>query len=481
MIAIRGAIRLERNDRDVIYRETQRLLREIVRRNDLEQSAVVSAFFTMTPDLNADFPAYAAREMGWTEVPMLGAQETAVPGAMDRMVRVLVHADVPGPARHVYLGEAAAMRPDLAEEGDVAAAGGESRGSSAGRPRFGTLLVVGLGLVGGSLALAARRRGLFAEVLGFDLEASARELARRAGAVDEAVAEVDEGIRRADVVVLAIPVQALVAWLAEEGKRLRRDTVLVDVGSTKERIVDLMERLPEGVEAVGAHPMAGSEESGMAAARPDLFYGSRWALVETRRTGDRAREVVEALVEVVGGRALWTGAVDHDRATAASSHLPYLLSATLALHLRDRAAEEPVAELLGPGAKDMLRLAGSAPTVMAGILGTNWPHLREEVRAFGRRLSRTLEELERRAGAASAPGSGEGEAVGRLEESLAHVRAARASLLESAGGSAEGGRPELGGVAAGPADADRPDAGGPDTEGPGSGRSESRRPEDRGR
>jgi len=161
--------------------------------------------------------------------------------------------------------------------------------------------------------------------------------------------------------------------------------------------------------------------------------------------------------------------------------LLWLLSATLALHLRDRAAEEPVAELLGPGAKDMLRLAGSAPTVMAGILGTNWPHLREEVRAFGRRLSRTLEELERRAGAASAPGSGEGEAVGRLEESLAHVRAARASLLESAGGSAEGGRPELGGVAAGPADADRPDAGGPDTEGPGSGRSESRRPEDRGR
>ena len=426
MIAIRGAIRVERNERDEIFRRTGRLLREIRDRNDLEEDDVVSAFFTMTPDLNADFPAYAAREMGWTDTAMLGAQESAVPGAMDRMIRVLVHATVAGPARHVYLGDAAGMRPDLAEAGDAAAIPADP---SPGAQRYGTLLVVGLGLVGGSAALCLRRRGLFEQVVGHDVDPAAREGAQRAGAVDELVTSPGPVLDRADVVLLAAPIPAVVAWLERWGGRLRRGTVVLDVGSTKAEIVRSMEALPEGVQAVGGHPMAGSEQSGIGAARPDLFQDAPWALVETARTGERAREVAEALVETVGARPLWTGASDHDRATASVSHLPYLLSATLALHLEQEAADVPVRELLGPGARDMLRLAGSDPEMMAGILATNWADLREEAELFRRRLEELIDRLDARVAGSS--GTDETGVEGRLAELTKRWREVRRRLLDA--------------------------------------------------
>lgn len=389
--ALRGAIRVERNDRDVIYRGTQRLLEELMERNDLGRDRIVSAFFTMTPDLNADFPAYAARELGWTDVPMLGAQETAVPGALDRVVRVLLHVRSAAPPRHVYLGEAAGMRPDLAEEGDAAP---ETEVPRPAQARFGSVVVVGLGLIGGSCALALRRRGPFASVGGLDTDPEAVELARRAGAVDVATTDPADALRGADVVLLAIPVDRLVPWLEAHGHRLRRGTVVVDVGSTKSDVVAAMARLPEGVQAVGAHPMAGSETGGMASARPDLFYGATWALVPTPATGEDAREVAEAIVEGVGGRPMWTDAELHDRTAAATSHLPYLLSCVLTDQLAEGSATAPVPELLGPGAKDMLRLAGSDPAIMAGILATNWSAIGAEAEAFARRLEALVTELD---------------------------------------------------------------------------------------
>lgn len=432
MIAIRGAVRAERNRRDAIFRSTQRMLREIRDRNGLAEDDVLSALYTMTPDLDADFPAYAARALGWEDTAMLGARETAVPGAMDRVIRVLVHARTDGPARHVYLGEAAAMRPDLAEDGDAGAtwAGARQEGTPAAGARFGALLVVGVGLVGGSAALALRHSGLFREVWGHDRNPGAMERALRAGALDRAVdrAELsgregpagrDDALARADAVLMALPVDALVDWLDRHGRRLGRGTVVLDVGSTKRRVVRALEGLPEGVQSVGAHPMTGSTESGMGAARPDLFHGAPWALVETAATGDRARSVAEALVEAVGGHAFWTDAGAHDRATAATSHVPYLLSAALARHLEERSDGLPIRRLLGPGARDMTRLSVSDPDVMSGILATNWSNVLEEVEAFRRELDELVAEL---ASGRSRPGAapesdraGGGPAIGGAE------------------------------------------------------------------
>lgn len=433
MIGIRGAIRVERNDRDAIYRDTQRLLREIMDRNGLTEDDIVSAFFTMTPDLNADFPAYAARQMGWTRVPMLGAQETAVPGALDRTIRVLVQAGGEGPVHHVYLGEAASMRPDLAEEGDATR---DLDHSVSVEPEFGPLLVVGLGLVGGSVALAVRRAGVFSEVLGQDRAEESLVKARRAGAVDQASDDPTAHLGRADAVLLAIPVGEIRGWIREFGPRLARGTVIVDVGSTKREIVEAMSDLPAGVEAVGAHPMAGSEESGMGAARPDLFHGRRWALVETDRTGDRARRIVRALVEAVGGVPFWTGASVHDATVARTSHLPYLASVALARLAAEEGAASPeeIRALVGPGLKDMTRLAASDPVLMAEILVSNWSEVRRALERYGEALQELGRAIDVLASGQEPPEEGRSAAVARL---LEEGRRARRSLAEP--GSSEAG------------------------------------------
>lgn len=111
---IRGAATVRSNSAEDIRQATQGMLQEIIAANDLSAGQIVSALFSLTPDLNAAFPAAAARALGWTDVPMMCAQEIAVPGALASVVRVLIHADLPGPAHHVYQGGAVALRPDWA-------------------------------------------------------------------------------------------------------------------------------------------------------------------------------------------------------------------------------------------------------------------------------------------------------------------------------------------------------------------------------
>jgi chorismate mutase len=112
---IRGAIRVARNESADIRSATRELLTELMRRNELTAARVISAFFTVTPDLTSEFPARAARELGWTDVAMLCSTEIPVPAALDRVVRVLIHAELPAnrSARHVYLNGAEELRPDL--------------------------------------------------------------------------------------------------------------------------------------------------------------------------------------------------------------------------------------------------------------------------------------------------------------------------------------------------------------------------------
>lgn len=117
---IRGAIRVGGNTKEAIFAGSRELILAIITENELQAEDIASIFLTVTPDLNADFPAYAVRELGWTMVPLLCAQEIAVPGAMDRLVRILVHVNTSksqGEIRHQYLGETSRLRPDLASDG----------------------------------------------------------------------------------------------------------------------------------------------------------------------------------------------------------------------------------------------------------------------------------------------------------------------------------------------------------------------------
>jgi chorismate mutase len=114
--AIRGAATVRSNTADDIKTTTEEMLRELMAANNLAPEHIISALFTLTHDLNAAFPAAAARAIGWSDVPMMCAQEIPVPGALAQVVRVMIHADVAVPVQHVYQGEAVALRPDWAQK-----------------------------------------------------------------------------------------------------------------------------------------------------------------------------------------------------------------------------------------------------------------------------------------------------------------------------------------------------------------------------
>lgn len=416
MRGIRGAICADDNTRDSIYRATQALLREMVKRNRLQPEEIVAAFFTMTPDLDADFPAYAARDMGWEAVPMLGAQESAVPGSPRRAIRALVLAEGEGEVRAVYLGLAAAMRPDLAEPGDESwtEAGPGPRGDR--RVGKGSLLVVGLGLIGGSVAAGARRSGLYGQVLGHDRDRSAVALALERGLVDDVVKELEVDAGRADMIVLATPVSTIVQLLELLGPYVKPGAVVTDVGSTKRWIVEAMGNLPVGVGAVGGHPMAGGTSGGGGAANAGLFREARWALVESARTNAKAMREVEELVQALGARHIRLDAEQHDRIVALTSHLPAALSVGLMQTIGGASlSTHDIESLIGPGFKSTSRLADGDPVMTADMLAHNADFLGAAVANF----MGSLEDLAQTAAADRAA----------LTERLAKTRELRRSLL----------------------------------------------------
>lgn len=421
MRGIRGAVCAQDNTREAIHRATQHLLAEIVKRNKLTTGEIVAAFFTMTPDLDADFPAYAARDIGWTAIPMLGAQESPVRGAPERAIRVLVLARGDEPARHVYLGRAAAMRPDLVEPGDAESWNGateEPRAGEGGGGPLGRLLVVGLGLIGGSLAAAARASGLFTVVTGHDRDADAADAAVRCGLVDETTAELGAGLAEADMVVLAVPVSEIVNLLERVGEALRPGAVVTDVGSTKRSVVDAMAGLPEHVRAVGGHPMTGSTASGPRAARADLFRKAKWALVASARTDEGAMARVERLVRAVGARPVRVSAEVHDRVVAVTSHLPAVMAAALvqlAARLSDGVEDDSF--LAGPGLRSASRLAAGDPVMTAQMLGENADNLSLAIDELVEALSELREAVN-------------GDPLA-LCDRLAEIGAARTALMEA--------------------------------------------------
>jgi prephenate dehydrogenase len=233
------------------------------------------------------------------------------------------------------------------------------------------LAVVGLGLMGGSLALALRERA--AVVVGVDTGEEIQAYALEHGIVDEVTDDLRQGVEEADVVILATPVRTVIDIVRNRiGAYLRSNTLLIDVGSTKQDICEAMGRLPIGIQAIGGHPMAGKERSGIRASDEALFRGCPFVLCATRRTTPATRLRALALVEAVGAVPIEMDAERHDRIVATISHLPYLLSAALVATAANEAeTDEAVWQLAAGGFRDMSRLAGSDIQMIGDIVSTN--------------------------------------------------------------------------------------------------------------
>ncbi len=378
--AVRGAISVRANRAPLIREATARLLEALVERNAITPERVVSALFTTTPDLSADFPAHAARRIGWTGVPLLGAVELAVPGAPKRIVRVLITLrDVPAGVKlaPVYLDEAAALRPDLSE-----APAEPARAKQALRK----LAIIGLGQIGGSIGLALDDAGGWRRV-GYDRRAETRGEALGRGVVDDAASSIASACRDADLAVVAVPVDVLPRVIAEVAAALPRGAVLLDTGSARGGgVTAALAKAAARVRAVGGHPLAGSERRGLAGASAGLFQGASFALLPLRRS---VPPIVRALLRDLGAEPIVVDARKHDAALARTSHLPWLIACALE-RLGSRAAR---ARLSGPGYASMTRLAASDPRVAGAFARANATNVRSAWRALRRDIDRAVGRL----------------------------------------------------------------------------------------
>lgn len=290
---------------------------------------------------------------------------------------------------------------------------------SSGGFRTQHVTVVGLGLMGGSMALALR--GVAGHITGIDPNPATREYALAHGIVDSATDDLKDGVSQADTVILAAPVRVILEMIDRRlGSYLRYNTFLIDIGSTKQDICNAMaQRLPVGIQAIGGHPMTGKERSGIEASDATLWHNRPFVLTPTRRTTPATKLRAWSFVETIGGLPIEMEATHHDRIVAAISHLPYLLSAGLVATVAKEADRDAgVWRLAAGGFRDTSRLAGSDIKMMSDILSTNGQSVATLLALFRVQLSQMEALLV----------SGEYE---QLEQFLTPVREARYHWMEN--------------------------------------------------
>ena len=243
--------------------------------------------------------------------------------------------------------------------------------------------VLGVGLIGGSIGLAARRR-LQAEVVGHSRSAASVERALECGALDRGAGSVAEACEGAELVFCAGPVGVLPDQVREALRASGPETVVTDVGSTKG---ELVAALGGDERFIGGHPLAGAETAGVENARADLFEGARWYLTPTDRSSGVLYDRLQRTIAGLGARPQAIDPAAHDRLMATISHLPHVLANALAA---EAAAElsrdsERMPET-GPSFRDMTRVAGSNPAIWADIFASNREAVADSVEAVARRL-----------------------------------------------------------------------------------------------
>ncbi|MEW6542840.1 MAG: prephenate dehydrogenase/arogenate dehydrogenase family protein, partial [Nitrospirota bacterium] len=258
---------------------------------------------------------------------------------------------------------------------------------------FKKVAIVGVGLIGGSLGMVLKQRAMADTIVGIGRRIENLKAAVELGAIDRYVTEPRDGVRGADFVVLATPVDTYERHLKDWGGCLEPAAIVSDVGSVKGRLVELAENLIAGrARFVGAHPIAGKEKTGVAAGSAALFKGARCILTPTTRTDLRALETVRAVWEAAGSVVLTMEPYLHDRVLGAVSHLPHVAAFSLINALTEvQEGLGPGQDLLafsGGGLRDTTRIAASSPEMWRDICLWNRENLVEFIEVYERHLGR---------------------------------------------------------------------------------------------
>jgi prephenate dehydrogenase len=253
--------------------------------------------------------------------------------------------------------------------------------------------VVGLGLMGGSLAGALR--GQCRTVVGVARRTETIETALALGLIDRGTTDLASGVRAADVVILATPVRVILRLLEEIGPLLSEGCLLIDLGSTKAQIIAQMEQLPAHVQPLGGHPMCGKEVSGIEAADPALYQGRTFILTPLPRTSAASLALGHALAKAIGAQPLVLDGDRQDFLVATMSHLPYLLACTLVSTADMLTSPDPAAwHIVAGGFRDTSRVAGSDVTMMLDILMTNRVEVLKALETCGNQIHKLARLLE---------------------------------------------------------------------------------------
>jgi len=243
------------------------------------------------------------------------------------------------------------------------------------RPGFSlndaNIAVIGLGLMGGSIALSLKEQCRHLNAL--DIHLPTLKLAQELEIVHTASSDPVEILANANLVILACPVSSIMDWLNRLPDYIQHPCIILDVGSSKQTIIAAMEVLPENFDPIGGHAICGSENLSLINADRSMFLDAPFVLTPLSRTSDNARSAALQIssaslqiIEILGANPIWLDAEAHDRILASTSHLPYLLSLALIL-----ATPEEAAPFIGPGFRSSTRLAGTPSSMMLGVLQSN--------------------------------------------------------------------------------------------------------------
>ena len=252
-----------------------------------------------------------------------------------------------------------------------------------------TVAVVGLGLIGGSLTRCLKEQSAVAHTVGYTLDPNHAKLGVELGVVDEAASSIEATVKNADIVVLAVPVQAFEAVLEAAKPHLKEGAVVTDVGSVKGNFVDAVSAVFGDVPAfvVPGHPIAGSEKSGVTAAVADLYRNHKVILTPLEKTNKRALALVECMWRLCGANVLTMSVTKHDEVLAATSHLPHLIAFSLVDTLAGNPDNEDIFRYAAGGFRDFTRIAASDPVMWHDIFLANSDATLDVLDRFSRDLA----------------------------------------------------------------------------------------------
>ncbi|NOX97426.1 MAG: prephenate dehydrogenase [Nitrospirae bacterium] len=262
------------------------------------------------------------------------------------------------------------------------------------------IAIIGVGLIGGSLGLALKKRNLAEEIIGVGHRQESLDQAMRMGAVDRVTLEWEEGVKAVDLVVIATPVSLIPGMVGDMSRVLSPGAIITDVGSTKEKIVEEIDKvIPEGIYFVGGHPLAGSEKRGVGEAKADLFENNVCVLTPGKKTSFEVVETIKSLWEGVGAKVLVMKPEEHDFLIAVTSHLPHLIATTLVNLASEVAGEdERLVSLIANGFKDTTRIAASSPELWRDIFLSNKNNLVAMIDRFKGLLEEAKEHISQEEG-----------------------------------------------------------------------------------